>query len=108
MRNQAIRVAVAFTAYVALFASCTTTAENSTQRGLTALVGRNITDVIAEKSLYPDSSDLLPNGNTVYRFATGSGATVLQNGIVVSHVCKVWLEANPAGTIVRWRYENCP
>jgi hypothetical protein len=72
-----------------------------------ALVGRKIADVIAEKSIYPDSTDILPNGNTVYRFATGSGGSVSPNGQVTSNVCKVWLETAPDGTIVRWRYENC-
>lgn len=76
-------------------------------RAMTALVGRKIADVIAEKSVYPDSTDPLPNGNTVYRFAHGSGGSIGPNGEVRSNVCKVWLEATPDGTIVRYRYENC-
>ncbi len=72
-----------------------------------ALIGRNISDVIAERKVYPDSSDVLPNGNTVYRFASGSGGTVDRYGNVTSNVCRVWLESRPDGIIVRYRYENC-
>lgn len=81
--------------------------ETRMDRAMKALEGRKIADVIAEKSVYPDSTDVLPNGNTVYRFAHGVGGSVDRHGNISSNVCRVWLEAKPDGTIVRWRYENC-
>src|ERR1051326_4862054 len=86
---------------------CASADSESTMEGaMKALVGRNLADVIAEKSVFPESKDLLPNGNTVYRFAHGFGGSFDRFGHFTSNVCKVWLEAKPDGTIVRWRYEN--
>jgi hypothetical protein len=88
-----------------LVAACASTPNLKSR--LDALIGKNISAVIAERSAYPDSSDVLPNGNTVYRFSSGSGGTIDRFGNFTSNVCKVWLEAKPDGTIVRYRYENC-
>lgn len=80
---------------------------SSTQTTLKKWQGRKITDYIETRSDYPESTSELPNGNKVYKFLYGSGGRVDQRGNVRSNVCHVWLEADPSGVIVRWRYENC-
>lgn len=97
--------AIGVTVLVLLLGGCATTPDLKAR--MDALIGRNVSAVIEERKVYPDSSDVLPNGNTVYRFSTGSGGTVDRYGNLVSSVCRVWLEAKPDGTIVRYRYENC-
>jgi len=69
--------------------------------------GRRFSELIAKKHIYPDSSSPLPNGNVVYHFSTGSGATLVRNGAIGSNVCRVWIEVDAAGVTVGWRYENC-
>ncbi|HEY8165128.1 MAG TPA: hypothetical protein VIF83_06185 [Gemmatimonadaceae bacterium] len=93
-------------ASLALSAACATSG-NSTERVLREYGGRNISDFFAEKKYYPDSTIDLPNGGKVYAFTVGSGARVDQSGNVRSNVCRVWMETDAAGVIVRWRYENC-
>jgi hypothetical protein len=79
----------------------------STERVLEQLTGKPISEFIEKHHAYPDSSDVLPSGNKVYRFSRGSGAHVDQWGNVTSRVCLVWIETNPSDIVVRWRYENC-
>lgn len=93
---------------LALTIGCATTpTPPTTEKTLKAWTGKKIADFITEKHYYPESTDLLPNGNSVYRFSIGSGGRVDQWGNVRSHVCRFWIEADPSGTIVSWRYENC-
>lgn len=47
--------------------------ESKMDLAMKALVGRKIADVISEKSVYPESTDVLPNGNTVYPFRARFG-----------------------------------
>jgi hypothetical protein len=86
-------------------AACAT--QTVTERTLLAYTGRPITALIEDRRRYPDSESSLPNNGKVYRFTTGSGAEVDKYGNVRSKVCRVWVETDSAGIIVRWRYENC-
>lgn len=86
-----------------LFSGCA----SSTETTMKKWQGQKITDYIEKNSTYPDSTSVLPNGNTVYRFTYGTGSRVNYWGNLESNVCRVWLEADPSGVIVRWRYENC-
>lgn len=105
-RRLGVSRAFALAIVIALASACTT-ATPQTEGTLRSFVGKQITEFIETHHAYPDSSDELPSGNRVYRFSRGSGARVDGYGNIISNVCLVWLETNPAGVIVRWRYENC-
>lgn len=77
------------------------------EQTLTKWTGRNISDLIEERSVYPEAIDKLPSGNVVYRFANVAWTRINRSGYVSQIVCRVWIETDVTGKILRWRYENC-
>lgn len=80
---------------------------SATEQTLRKYTGKNISQFISERAYYPEKITDLPNGNKVYLFVAGSGGWVDESGNIHSNVCRAWIETDPTGTIVRWRYENC-
>jgi hypothetical protein len=97
---------IAALALSCLLVACATV--NQTERTLHSFTGRTISDFINERHAYPDSKELLPNGNLVYRFHFGSTVASVdeRNHKVIYQKCEVWIETKQ-DVIVHWRFSDC-